>query len=195
MTIYQLQREKLRDIILETAISSFKEKGYDNATIDEITKTVGIAKGTFYNFFSSKNEILLTWAERRFQTIPFIEACNPEKTAEENLYQFIDIITDAIKDEALLFRSLLKEIIRFPGDKKYSRQFDFVKLYRLILGRSSDSSTITVSMPEVKIDVLNHSLYMGILNWFDTNNSFDGLNGYLKNIIKVCMNGICNVRL
>ena len=36
----------------------FAKKGYDATSIEEITSVVGIAKGTLYYHFSSKEEIL-----------------------------------------------------------------------------------------------------------------------------------------
>ena len=35
----------------------FAEKGYENTSIEEITATVGVAKGTLYYHFASKEEI------------------------------------------------------------------------------------------------------------------------------------------
>ncbi|XOS92284.1 TetR/AcrR family transcriptional regulator [Brevibacillus laterosporus] len=36
------------------ALKLFKEKGFENVTVEEITKACGIAKGTFYNYFPKK---------------------------------------------------------------------------------------------------------------------------------------------
>ena len=43
--------------IFETAMKLFAEKGYDATSVEEITATVGVAKGTLYYHFSSKEEI------------------------------------------------------------------------------------------------------------------------------------------
>lgn len=43
--------------IFEIAMKLFSEKGYDATSIEEITATVGVAKGTLYYHFSSKEEI------------------------------------------------------------------------------------------------------------------------------------------
>ena len=43
--------------IFETSMKLFAEKGYDATSIEEITATVGVAKGTLYYHFSSKEEI------------------------------------------------------------------------------------------------------------------------------------------
>lgn len=43
--------------IFETSMKLFAEKGYDGTSIEEITSAVGVAKGTLYYHFSSKEEI------------------------------------------------------------------------------------------------------------------------------------------
>lgn len=43
--------------IFETSMSLFASKGYDATSIEEITSIVGVAKGTLYYHFSSKEEI------------------------------------------------------------------------------------------------------------------------------------------
>lgn len=43
--------------IFETSMRLFAEKGYDGTSIEDITSTVGVAKGTLYYHFSSKEEI------------------------------------------------------------------------------------------------------------------------------------------
>lgn len=44
--------------ILDTAERLFRIKGYEKCTIMDIIKEVGIAKGTFYHYFKSKEEVL-----------------------------------------------------------------------------------------------------------------------------------------
>ncbi len=44
--------------IFETSMDLFAKKGYDATSIEEITSIVGIAKGTLYYHFSSKEQIL-----------------------------------------------------------------------------------------------------------------------------------------
>lgn len=44
--------------LFDTAIELIKEKGYDNATVSEICKKAGVAKGTFYVHYKSKEDIV-----------------------------------------------------------------------------------------------------------------------------------------
>ena len=48
---------KTKRKIFETSMSLFAKKGYDSTSIEEITSVVGVAKGTLYYHFSSKEEI------------------------------------------------------------------------------------------------------------------------------------------
>ena len=48
---------KTKRKIFEASMKLFADKGYDATSIEEITATVGVAKGTLYYHFSSKEEI------------------------------------------------------------------------------------------------------------------------------------------
>lgn len=48
---------KTKRAIFEAAIKVFSESGYDGATMDDIAASAGVAKGTLYYHFKSKEEI------------------------------------------------------------------------------------------------------------------------------------------
>ncbi|HBT17621.1 MAG TPA: TetR/AcrR family transcriptional regulator, partial [Firmicutes bacterium] len=50
--------DERRNEILDTAEELFNMKGYDKCTVNDILKAVGIARGTFYYYFKSKEEVL-----------------------------------------------------------------------------------------------------------------------------------------
>lgn len=47
-----------RKEILDSAGELFSTKGYDKCTVNDILDSIGIAKGTFYYYFKSKEEVL-----------------------------------------------------------------------------------------------------------------------------------------
>jgi AcrR family transcriptional regulator len=49
--------ENKRNLILKVAEKIISEKGYSKTTVEEITKKVKIAKGTFYLYFKNKEEL------------------------------------------------------------------------------------------------------------------------------------------
>jgi AcrR family transcriptional regulator len=44
--------------IVDTALEIFSTKGYQELTMDEIAKKLGVSKGALYSYFTSKDEIL-----------------------------------------------------------------------------------------------------------------------------------------
>jgi len=53
-------KEEAKRTILETASQVFAEKGYQNATMDDVAKKLGVSKGAVYQYFSSKDELFQT---------------------------------------------------------------------------------------------------------------------------------------
>ncbi len=47
---------------LKTSLELFAEKGYDKTTIQDIIDQMGVSRGTFYHYFSSKEDIIITIA-------------------------------------------------------------------------------------------------------------------------------------
>jgi AcrR family transcriptional regulator len=57
-----------RDRIVANATELFAAKGYHGTTVDEIVQATGIAKGTFYIYFDSKEEILVEVIKRLIES-------------------------------------------------------------------------------------------------------------------------------
>lgn len=57
--------EERRIELLKTAQDLFYKQGYDDTSIAEIIQVVGIAKGTFYHYFHSKEDLLAQLAEQQ----------------------------------------------------------------------------------------------------------------------------------
>ena len=47
-----------RQKLLDSAFALFSERGFYNVTVEEITKSAGVSKGTFYFYFSAKEAVL-----------------------------------------------------------------------------------------------------------------------------------------
>ncbi|MGF7086718.1 AcrR family transcriptional regulator [Kroppenstedtia sanguinis] len=56
--------QERRDEILNAAIKLFATKGYEHTSVRDIVKKVGVAQGTFYYYFQSKEEIINAACER-----------------------------------------------------------------------------------------------------------------------------------
>ena len=53
------ERELRKQNILDSALSVFKNKGFEGSTMDEIAKDADFGKATLYYYFNSKEEIFV----------------------------------------------------------------------------------------------------------------------------------------
>ncbi len=60
---------KTKRRIFKTAIKLFSQKGFDNAGIEEITAVSGVAKGSLYYHFETKEEIFDTLLDSGFKLL------------------------------------------------------------------------------------------------------------------------------
>ena len=86
---------KTKRKIFETSMKLFAEKGYDATSIEEITATVGVAKGTLYYHFSSKEEIFNFLIEEGIKLLQ-----NSIDIKTEKLDNYIDKIKAIVLKEA-----------------------------------------------------------------------------------------------
>ena len=55
------KKAKRRKEIYDCSIELFVRLGYENVTVDDIVETVDVAKGTFFNYFPSKSDVLVEY--------------------------------------------------------------------------------------------------------------------------------------
>jgi len=88
--------------ILENGLELIREKGYHNTGIDDILKVNQIPKGSFYNFFKSKEEFSIRALQRYTnQQTKWVEEIlsNKSRTAFERLqYLYIKLIAGNLEE-------------------------------------------------------------------------------------------------
>jgi AcrR family transcriptional regulator len=65
LTRRERKKEETRRRIFETAIALFREKGFEQTTVDEITEKADVGRGTFFNYFPRKESVLAYLSEER----------------------------------------------------------------------------------------------------------------------------------
>ena len=63
-------RDRSRDVkeerIVIAALELFGKKGFEKTSVESITRKARVAKGTFYNFFDKKEDVLLHFLDREY---------------------------------------------------------------------------------------------------------------------------------
>ena len=82
-----LKSEATRARILESALATFRERGFEKSTMREIAAVAGVAVGAAYYYFDSKDAIVMAFYQRAQQEMaPSLDAILSEaKTFEARL--------------------------------------------------------------------------------------------------------------
>lgn len=85
--------DERRKEILNIAMDLFLKKGYENTAVEDITNTMQVAKGSFYNYFKSKQDVfeacILLLAKETVDKYLMILS-NSEKSVLERLVEYIE---------------------------------------------------------------------------------------------------------
>ena len=65
----QRHREEVRDRLFRAALQLFAERGFLKTTVEDITEAADVGKGTFFNYFPTKEHILATFGAERLSTL------------------------------------------------------------------------------------------------------------------------------
>lgn len=81
--IRRMSPEKRKQQILDTAKQLFANRGYYQTQISDIQKASGVARGTVYHYFKSKDDIFITILDNLFLDWKSALASNPDTDSEE----------------------------------------------------------------------------------------------------------------
>ena len=89
---------KNRQAIIEAGIQTFIAKGVAETTVRDIIRSTGLASGTFYNYFNSKEEVLVAIFDD-FASIALPQTqCSPIR--DGSIMIFNDFLKDLLNSSA-----------------------------------------------------------------------------------------------
>jgi AcrR family transcriptional regulator len=92
-------KEQRRQAILDAAMAVFIGKGYQLATIDDISHRCELSVGAIYRYFHNKGEIMLTLVDERLGRAPELFARLTETAGDpwERLEKCLNLFTNALR--------------------------------------------------------------------------------------------------
>ena len=83
----QQNKANNRSLIIDAGIKVFLEKGISNTTVRDIIRKTSLASGTFYNYFKSKEEVLIAALDE--SAIEIGQRLRSQRKNAKNLEEFI----------------------------------------------------------------------------------------------------------
>jgi TetR/AcrR family transcriptional regulator, cholesterol catabolism regulator len=112
------KKNKLRGRIFENAIQLFKERGFDEVTIDDIVGQLEISQATFFNYFPSKDAILHQAAEDtvgRYRDMLEQEVGSDIPTSEK-IRRLLEAMGRGIETDKRFYRTLFTRSVLHFGN-------------------------------------------------------------------------------
>ncbi len=166
--------------IFETAVTLIKSKGYNNVTISEICQTAGLAKGSFYVHYNSKEDIVREsyYADMEIYICAHYNefiASNPNKSVIERITYFLNLefeFAEYAGYELTCLAYSLNLSACIPGPSEHFNKRSFSQTLYNEIGLSLQYSSSGFSCNEI----FNYfeSIVRGTMaTWCFSNNSFD----------------------
>lgn len=161
----RLKRQRL----LSESLRLFREKGYEDTTVAEITQAAGVAKGTFFNYFPTKEDVLLALGEQtlgRMQQVEASELFGNGSTQRKvsALFQSLAAGLDADRD---LVRQMVYRGLRLPDlvNRERSR-LDFRSTLMLLLNQGKRRGEVGEAVDVAFVaDTLYTLYFQQVVSW------------------------------
>lgn len=103
--------ERTKAKLTASARKLISERGFDNVSVEEITKDAGVAKGTFYHYFVCKEDVVREFSTRVIEEIFTTAMTMPGGPQEKLTYYFNAILHEADRMGVNLIRQWIRDIM------------------------------------------------------------------------------------
>jgi TetR/AcrR family fatty acid metabolism transcriptional regulator len=184
-----------REAILRAAIKVFAGKGYFNSKVADIAKEAGIADGTVYLYFKSKDDILRSFFDRAMSD--FISEGKRELAelsgAEEKLRRIAQLHLERLgsdRDLAIVFQVELRGSTKFMQEFSAKGFADYLDIIRATIAEGQKEGVFRKDLkPIVVAKMLYGALDEMVTNWILSNKSYP-LPPMADEVLKVFFGGI-----
>ncbi|MFW6389621.1 MAG: TetR/AcrR family transcriptional regulator [Halanaerobiales bacterium] len=186
--------ERTRRKIITAAITLFDKHGIDETTMEEISETADVARGTIYNHFSSKEAIISEYIEQSMQEkqpVRLQKLHELSNTYERVKYVFMQLISGIQKKKELFERFLahrMHKILSFNQNE--SEKADFSILAYKIIEMGQKSGEIRTDIPlYILEDLFEFAFAEAIKPLYVEPDNFNQSES-IQNCIDLFMNGV-----
>ena len=149
------KKKETRDAIFKIAHKLFKQKGFEDTSVEDITERVDIAQSTFFNYFPRKEDILVEIFKRK---LPFLkmkcqeilQSDEPIKTKIHKIFSTTAVI--AAKNESISRAMMIKNFSSFSNTPHDGVFFEgFRSALSLVLKKGQEEGQIRSDIPAIKL--------------------------------------------
>jgi len=106
----QRRSAELRERIFRAALDLFARKGFVETTVEDITNAADVGKGTFFNYFPSKDHILLAFGEMQLGRLQ--AAVEEAQNSSEPVGTFLKVLRTRMTEEPARNPAIVRAILQ-----------------------------------------------------------------------------------
>lgn len=106
----QRRSAEIRERLFHAALTLFAEKGFAETTVEDITNAADVGKGTFFNYFPSKDHILVAFGEMQLGKLQ--EAINIARRTNEPMPQFLRALGARMTQEPTRNPAIIRALLQ-----------------------------------------------------------------------------------
>ena len=110
---WEQRKERTHRRLLEEAERLFRHQGFDAVTVEEIAIAADVAKGTFFNYFESKENLLGQLLYNRIQSL-LASPPAPEARADERIRLLFQTLWEELTPYRHLARRMFGHVMAHP---------------------------------------------------------------------------------
>lgn len=121
-------RTRSKDKILHAALDLFSQAGYQNVSVSQIAIKAGVAKGLLYNYFSSKEDMLMAIIELIMQDMyAFMVDISQESDPVKKLEKLVRITFRLFREKREFYTTVMPLITqRVVSEKMHTQLLGFL---------------------------------------------------------------------
>ena len=185
------QREDTRKRIFEAAVDEFRREGFALARVDRIVAAAGVARGTFYFHFPTKEHVLLELQVRHEAAIHARLVAMPRpRSARRLLRQIADALLEETEQQIdrHLFREILALHIRRPIDLDLSA-LSYLST-QAVQQRFADAARSGILRSDMESGQLAVLLLTSLFGFLASDESDDARRASIDSVLEIFLRGI-----
>lgn len=176
----QLSAQETRKKLVKTALRLFKEKGFYDINVEDITKSANVSKGTFYTYFKRKEDIVLEITRAPFNEINDELRAMDNESIIERLTHYFHRFMECVEIVGIhVCRQWFRDVIdpnNVPDDKDSKKWFYDFEMLELILNDAIKKDELKEDTPtEFLSHLLICELYGMMTCWCMSDGKFEPL--------------------